>query len=260
MRKDMKKVITEAPRRHDWGNAKGRHKDKFQMDELPMTVPMSKDGFGFHKKTKEFSDHLGPLHRFIHSRVGKPWNKVYSEICENIKPTTTVQKHVLDHVKWMVETKTFIGEDGEIYSKSYNGQIWSIGTYSGREFYVHPTTGILCVAETRSHKYKRKEPDWRKVISDELQLHRIDGIWYEVWLRKFPVYEKKVPSFYPGIMNTVYEGSMGLKDAAYDLPVFSVGNVSFLEEKYGKRGWFCYKKVQLNSKSLKKHNVRNIAA
>jgi hypothetical protein len=259
MRPDMNKVITETARHGGYDNLKGRHKDKFKMDELPITAPMSKNNFGFHKKTKEFSDKTGPLKRFIRSRVGKPWNAVYSEICENIKPTSTVQRHILEHVKWIVETNTFI-EDGKIYTKSSNGQIFAIGNDYWREFYVHPNTGILCVTDTRSKKWVRKEPEWRKVISGELQLHRIDGIWYEVWLKEYNVTERRVPiksDYRIGLMRTVYEGGFGLKDMAYDMAVMS--NIQNLLEKYGKRGVFCYKKVQLSKKGLRKYELRNAA-
>lgn len=34
---------------------------------------------------KEFSDLLGPLRRFLLSRVGQPWDKVWSEICQVLK-------------------------------------------------------------------------------------------------------------------------------------------------------------------------------
>jgi len=53
---------------------------------------------GLNKQTKEFSDLLGPLKRYLMRQVNRPWNKVWSEISANIKAANPAQRHVLGHV------------------------------------------------------------------------------------------------------------------------------------------------------------------
>ena len=58
------------------------------------------------QKTKTLNENLNPLKRYLASQVGRPWRKVYSEISEHLKPTSTVQQHVRDHLQDFVATKT----------------------------------------------------------------------------------------------------------------------------------------------------------
>ena len=47
---------------------------------------------------KSLNEHLGPLRRYLSSQVGRPWDKVYAEICAHISVDSAVQDHVRDHV------------------------------------------------------------------------------------------------------------------------------------------------------------------
>jgi hypothetical protein len=95
----MAKVIVERPR---WGSSlrgkkKGYRKylQKMQMTDLPRNEPLIGRWRGM---GKHFSEHLGPMRRFLQSRVGRPWNKVHQELSENIDLGNVVQKHVMTHV------------------------------------------------------------------------------------------------------------------------------------------------------------------
>src|SRR5437016_5525522 len=99
MRSDMSKVIVDRPR---FGSRirkkpKGYHRGLQRLfpEGLPKTEGMRKRWQG---ATKRFNEHLGPLRRFLDSRVGQPWNKVFSEICAHINRNSAVQDHVRDHV------------------------------------------------------------------------------------------------------------------------------------------------------------------
>lgn len=41
-------------------------------------------------RTKYFSDNLSPLRRWLRSQIGKPWDSVYSELCQKIEQTFDV--------------------------------------------------------------------------------------------------------------------------------------------------------------------------
>ena len=51
------------------------------------------------KVRKEFSDKLNPVYRYLDSQVGRPWDKVRSEIVEKFDSRTTAGRHILfDHI------------------------------------------------------------------------------------------------------------------------------------------------------------------
>src|SRR5438270_13646859 len=97
MRADMAKVIVERPRH---GSRMRKHKGQARrwgrtpLDEYPRHDRM----IGKIVHTKSLNEHLGPLRRYLARQVGRPWDKVFSEICANISLDSAVQVHVRDHV------------------------------------------------------------------------------------------------------------------------------------------------------------------
>ena len=47
--------------------------------------------------TRSLNENLAPLRRYLHAQVGRPWNKVFSEIC-CIDRRNTVQQHIHQHI------------------------------------------------------------------------------------------------------------------------------------------------------------------
>ncbi|MBL8706768.1 MAG: hypothetical protein JNM30_18085, partial [Rhodospirillales bacterium] len=92
---------------------------------------------------KALNENLAPLIRFLRSRVGKHWTKVYGEISEHLRADNAVQQHVRDHLDDFVAARTSL-RNGEIL-------IHESGRWGGprplREsfcrFYVHPVSGVL---------------------------------------------------------------------------------------------------------------------
>lgn len=142
MRKDMAKVVTEAPRRghgnpsSKWGRRLA--KDEYDLDDHGASrAPISRHRqYGWN--AKEFSDVLGPLRHYLRSQVGRPWNKVWSEISQTLDNRSLTGQHIFDHIRWEVEQEAWIGDDGRLYHKRRWG---SIEVVNG--LYVHPKTGIL---------------------------------------------------------------------------------------------------------------------
>ena len=48
---------------------------------------------------KLLNENLAPLRRYLERQVGRPWDKVYSEIAEGLRVASTVQRHVRDHLR-----------------------------------------------------------------------------------------------------------------------------------------------------------------
>ena len=93
-----------------------------EYDDLPKRVSGSRSKYIRAGETKYFSDLLGPLRRFLRKNVGRPWNKVYSEMKESLDDRKVTGRHVFEHVSWEVETHAFVDIDGELYTWATEGE------------------------------------------------------------------------------------------------------------------------------------------
>ncbi|WP_295691453.1 hypothetical protein [uncultured Maricaulis sp.] len=139
MRDDMFKVIVERPR-WGWRSQKLRRgKLNRAGDTLPKKQGLKRQRQENRTQSKWLNENLAPLKRFLGQQVGRPWDKVYAEICENLSPDHTVKQHVREHVFDFVK-RPRIGRDGE--------WIWNTPRYLGLhprvgELYIHPHDGLL---------------------------------------------------------------------------------------------------------------------
>ena len=90
------------------------------------------------------TDLLGPLRRYLRSNVGRPWDKVYSEIRAVADARGVRGFHLLTHVAWFVQTNCVLGEDKQVLTL----QPWRHSPVQG--FYVHPKSGLLRFAKYRT--------------------------------------------------------------------------------------------------------------
>ena len=129
MRADMRRVIVERPRVDNWRARRRRRLPDFESvgGHEPMK-PMPAD-------RKSQTDLWGPLRRFIGGNVGRPWNKVWSEICEYADHRGVLGMHLRGHVHDLVETRPLM-QGKRAYSRSGRALGWG--------FYVDPRTGLLC--------------------------------------------------------------------------------------------------------------------
>lgn len=248
MRSDMSKVIVERPRRGGSNFRKGRAMGE---DQLPAHQGMRKP-YMYKYQNKELNEYLSPLWRFLQSRVGHPWNEVWSEISANIRSDNAVQQHVRDHVKMWVCTATRLDEQGEIelLDRAYGRQLDSTST----EFYVHPVDGLLCVNKAKTSWKKRyqlnkqaQEAEWHannKIIRDGVRITRHEGIWYEIELRPIPG---------PTLVSTT--DIFGRQRVDYrPVPVY---DVLLKRTLYQTHGEYVVSKRQLSRSELKRAGVNN---
>src|SRR5437762_2668741 len=103
MREDMAKVIVERPRKRGCALNKPKSYAKqlyrIAAEDQPKRESIKRRWWAGEKYLNE---HLGPLRRFLDSRLGRPWDAVFSEICERINRHSAVQDHVRDHVEQYV--------------------------------------------------------------------------------------------------------------------------------------------------------------
>src|SRR5437667_1245617 len=111
MRDDMAQVIVERPRVPDGGTRKGRARP---LEDLPSHQGMRRP----HRLAgnwKQLNENLSPLRRYLEKQVGRPWNKVYSEIAARLRVTSTVQQHVRDHLRDFVALHPHLPTSGQLW-------------------------------------------------------------------------------------------------------------------------------------------------
>lgn len=195
VRKDMSKVIVERPR-HGHSQRyvrRGRTRPLEDEDGEPLRARQPERTKPV--RNKMLNENLSPLRRYLAAQVGRPWNKVYSDISANLKPTSTVQQHVRDHIEDFVATKTRMvgGKVRTTQTRLRGGDIAL--TEDWRPFYVHPRTGLLR-RNPKPHSFarNRREAAAReaaeraarmRVIDERTQWHRlVDDAWWEVKLAR----------------------------------------------------------------------------
>lgn len=209
MRSDMSKIVTEKPRRGH-GERSKKHGRRLTRDEViaehdaivvgsadddaawgpPTHVAAQRAKMSRHGQygwgAKEFTDVLNPLRRYLRKQVGRPWDKIYSEMNRSLDKRTTAGQHIWDHVLMEVETHTHLGPDGKTV---YPAPRWRWLDEQNRTpvggLYVHPRTRLLCsapgyyeVARKRRAREKAAQPVTAIKIDDTRRLEVIEGIWY----------------------------------------------------------------------------------
>lgn len=248
MRPDMAKVIVERPRRGG-GKSKGRVKAH------PLDGP-TKEGIGRpHDRRKSLNENLAPLIRFLESKVGQHWPKVYAEISANLRPVSTVQQHVRDHVQDFIAVKTAF-RDGAIvvHRPRFRGGPEKLEE-SGYRFYVHPVSGVIhrnkvgnewkqsrraAVAKTKAAIAAR-----RVVLGPLQQLHKLNGSWFAVELSINGDETRETRRGGPGIAPE--------RDAIRDAGLSALPPVQL----YGLKNVRAKTKRQLGSRELARHGLQN---
>jgi hypothetical protein len=124
-----------------------------------------------------------PLDRFLNSRLGRPWDEVYSEMSASFDHRSLSGYSFFSDLRWKIATRCWIGaETGKVYSSEWGGSPVE------DQFYVHPFTGVLCWAEPvdrpASH-HPETSVDIENVVRGRdgkfisgKAYEKIEGVWY----------------------------------------------------------------------------------
>jgi len=254
MRGDMPKVIVQRARRGARWRRKGR---PLRDDDLSLSEVAVKKQDQVRGKTKNLNENLAPLKRYLDSQVGRPWDKVWSEVCANLKPSNTVQQHVRDHVPDFVAIKTSLKD----------GEVWVHDRYSLKpvkesftKLYVDPKSGLLrrnkhftgwkkWKQRRRAEEVKARDARMRQV-SGNMQLHLLDdGAWWEVMLGPVPkgIEERQTRH---GMQRRSFE--LGVDDVVLRSGLSKLGR----EKLYGGAGVYAVSKRQLSKKEIRALKLR----
>jgi hypothetical protein len=255
MRNDMYKVIVERPR--DW---KGGYRLAARLrDDLdgPTHLGMRAGYAG-----RFLNENLAPLRRYLRAQVGRPWDKVFSEISVGIDRRNTVQQHIHQHIDEFIAIRVGVRDDRLI-------DLGSLSSYrSGelrQELYVDPRTGLICVNKnyrTWRHEIdERREQERaqliarRRILNDRTVLLRFDDLWFEITLAELPagrVIERRVGGQCK--KRIVY-------DRRYDIvlrrEVMLYMDAQERERLYGSAAVYAVSKRQLSKREMKAHGLRD---
>jgi hypothetical protein len=188
MRSDMDKVIIERPRKGP--RVKPRRGNRPHVAEW--TGDDDCYAGRYHPKprtTRWSSDLLSPLRRWLSSQVGRPWDKVWSEICSNADLRTTSGRHLREHVAYEVSIGNLRYDEP---SRTMLEFVPWRGYIPVQGLYVHPRHGLLCLQPRRDDPRYLRQPDPREAAADTLEIGpqhfhlKRAGIWYEAQTHILP--------------------------------------------------------------------------
>jgi hypothetical protein len=266
MRKDMYRVVTERPRQ---GSRMRNRKSGLTIRDfnpnkdyaLPLRDSMSRTKAGVVAGNKDFTDRIGPLRRYLRSMVGRPWDKVYSDIRRVIKANATPPiSHIWDiHIKGEVELNCILGDDGKIYPSTYHMRYIDREVYG---FYVHPISKTL---EYIPYRSRRKDPEPPHSDLEFLGRKSWDNFYHDKTTGES--FEEEVYR----LKGNPYRKYARLKGIWYVLE-YKDHNPNELVRVYDKAGFpmsvrrkerpelpirFMSRKRQMNSKELRRFNLKN---
>jgi hypothetical protein len=214
-RADLNKVMCERERRKG-GTIKGRHKMEKVKRGMQVRVHKGESTSPYSAKlgmkrpyinyTKDFSENLNPLWGFLHKSVGRPWDKVYSEICQVFDKRKVINQHILIHLFQNVEVNTFMHEGivCTVSERSSRDNRVEPVTQSGSDYYVHPISKLLLSTKPKAKLVKiakQKEIEAEKAKAKYLHLLarfstkdgngaryaiNINDVWYEISVVETP--------------------------------------------------------------------------
>jgi hypothetical protein len=193
MREDISKVVTERPRAGGGIKTPKGSKKEFQdtlWEDQPKREKIRQKWTKNYTETKDFTNVLGPLYGYLLKQVGRPWDKVYSEIRKQLKPTSMQNIHILGHIDDIVETNVIM--KGKVPCHAEGGRFYGdpIGSFSRRyeTLYVDPNTGILRRLKPKKNVQKKPEPKFIKISETEVA-KKIKDIWYSITIKKASVFD-----------------------------------------------------------------------
>lgn len=258
MREDMFKVIVERPRRGKEGDTfAARLRNDF---DGPTRLGM-RAGYGY----RSLNENLAPLRRYLHAQIGRPWNKVFSEICAGIDWRNTVQQHIHQHIRDFIAIDVDVRE-GRLVDLAPRWGLLRSDSGVSQELYVDPRSGLIRPNKGyRSWRYtfaerRRRElaeiAMRRRVVDERTLLLLLDGVWFRVEVAVLPK-ERLVEGVVDGKPHR-----RTTAESSYDVVLRR--NISRAisadrrqcEHLYGSGDLYAVSKRQISTREIKAHRLR----
>jgi hypothetical protein len=258
MREDMYKVIVERPRRWKEREAlANRLRNDF---DGPTRLGM-RAGYG----RPILNENLAPLRRYLHAQLGRPWSKVFSEICAGIDRRNTVQQHIHQHIRDFVAIDVEV-RDGRLVDLADRWGFLNRKFGISQELYVDPRTGLIRRnrhyrswrwrdAEHREHEAAEIAAR-RRVVDERTLLLLLGDIWFCVEVEALPK-ERVVEKVVAGTPQRRV-----LAEPRYDVVLrrhisrTTHAELQQCERLYGSNEFYAVTKRQISSREIKAHQLR----
>jgi len=195
--------------------------------------------------TKYTGTDFSLMRRFLRSRIGQPWNDVYSEICEKADYRSHSGHHLREWLGYLVDQNCTIVDGVVADERGIKIGVW------WDQFYVHPEKKTLEFSEHRRYRNDKKQTTVFEM--DDVLYHKHDNIWYRVKFKPVPEQAGKREFFSTiGIRDVFMD-----KDPPKDLVLWSYWSLTrALSGKYGPdengKTRFCCWKQSANSHDIKR--------
>jgi hypothetical protein len=243
MREDMYKVIVERPRRGKEGDATAA---RLRKDFNGPTRLGMRAGYGY----RSLNENLAPLRRYLRAQMGRPWNKVFSEICAG-----------RDFIAIDVDVR-----GGQLIDLTARWGFRGSGSGLSQALYVDPRTGLIrpnknyrpwrrSIAEHR----RRKEIEVaarRRKVDERTYLLLLNEIWFGVELDVLPD-ERLVDRVIDGKLHKQLTA-----ESRYDVVLGkNVSRTMQAESRqreylYGSSDLYAVSKRQISTREIKAHRLR----
>ncbi|MBL8300925.1 MAG: hypothetical protein JNN30_21495 [Rhodanobacteraceae bacterium] len=202
MRNDLHEVLIERPRRgHRLKTARG---NKPRAAEWTGEDSYADSYEPRQRRTKFFDDLLAPLRRWLRRQVGRPWNKIWSELTASIDTRSVVGRHLLDHVRQLVVISADYDAAQRAVILKPHLRRRSAPDEPVDGLYVDPRTGVLRWREPVPRRVLRRLPPAPRFDSAGNPIEfrpmaptrgyfRGKGIWYEVEIAAIAPTTRSVP-------------------------------------------------------------------
>ena len=183
MRSDMQKIIVERPR-HGSARPNQNSGSRLYAAQVRAAIEAGEDydsgpaRASSGRRDKSLNENLAPLRRYLTGQVGRPWNKVYSEIRQTLDLRSAIGLHVMQHLQDFVTINTVMRE-GVVCGRR---RWWRFEPVEG--MYVHPITGLLRIVKSGEKSDPNSKADGQQPncvrLSEHLEYKKIKGIWFLV--------------------------------------------------------------------------------
>lgn len=259
MRPDMSKVLVERPRVGRYSKRKGRPaRDPDLLRAKATGRRLAHENGG----AKSFGENLAPLRRYIERQEGRPWNKVFSEMREHIKPGNTVQEHILTHLDNYIAFEVDRVEPsqaapcGLAYSRS------KVFRYAPKiepgTLYVDPVDGII-----KRARRKLKGPRFAIATAEQAIRHMaygrwaisVGGVWNSIGLIAYQL--EGASDVLPTAFKVGYERRVEWADP-FDgiVKPWDKAKLAVLQKRYGK-GLLAYDLQPLSRQQRQRYQLRD---
>jgi hypothetical protein len=136
MREDVEKIIAERPKGGRTWASKTPRPTRVELDGEGEQIDESSNHVR-RKRQKGRSRQFNVLERFLLHRVGRPWSKVYAEVCAVADARRYQGVEVREYLKSFVATECWLN------GKTIMSHDWYGCPSQVRGLYVHPKSGLL---------------------------------------------------------------------------------------------------------------------